>query len=111
MNLKRNPREVAEQILKRSICTVQVGAVVADGFGIFSWGWNSSGDGYGWHAEYHCLYRANRRRLAGATLYVAAIRQRNNKVVSAKPCLDCQKLVKICKAVLFRDKDGEWREL
>ncbi len=107
-----DPKELAEEILKRSICTVQVGAVLADGSGIFSWGWNHAGpEGMGMHAEAHCLRRANKARLNGATLYVASRRHRNHKVITSQPCLECQALLKGLTRVLWRDADGRWKDL
>lgn len=104
-----DPRELAVDLLTRSTCKVQVAAVLADHAGIFSWGWNSSWDGYGMHAEPHAITRANKRRLKGATIYVAARRKRNNKTVSAKPCDPCALWVrKWGLAVEYRNGDGVW---
>lgn len=112
MNMKAHPFDIATTLLNRSVCAVQVAAVAMDGWGVFATGWNNAGaDGFGEHAEHHCLRRANRKRLAEATLYVAARRQRNGRVVTARPCLECLKLVKCCKKVVYRDGDGEWRTL
>ena len=47
----RDPRELAIDLLPRSTCAVQVAAVLADANGIFGWGWNSAGSGFGEHAE------------------------------------------------------------
>ena len=38
MILPADPRRLAVDLLPRSRCAVQVAAVIADGFGIFSWG-------------------------------------------------------------------------
>jgi len=71
-------------LMGRSRCHVQVAAVLADRHGIFGWGWNSSGwDGYGLHAEAHALQRANRKRLAQATMWVVARRKRSGNPVTA----------------------------
>lgn len=112
MNLKSHPTEIAATLLSRSICAVQVAAVLVDRFGVFSWGWNSSGpEGLGEHAEAHAFRRANRRRLKGATLYVAAQRKRNKRVVTARPCEGCMSVVKRVGGVVYRDGDGNWRTL
>lgn len=103
---------LAVDILARSGCCVQVGAAIEDGVGILSWGWNSMGfDGYGIHAEAHAILRANKRRLRGATIFVASKRKRNGKVVPSKPCPDCQKLIdKWGLHVVWRDSNGVWLE-
>ena len=108
----KDPRELAIAMISRSQCSVQVGAVLADSYGIFSWGHNHVGfDGLGCHAEIECLRRANRRRVKQATMYIAALRKRNNKVITAKPCEHCQQLIRKCLLVWFRDGDGTWRLL
>ncbi len=100
---------LASDILARSICSVQVGAAIEDKNGIFSWGWNSEGSGFGLHAEVHAIRRANRTRLRGATIYVASMRRRNSKTVTSKPCPECQKLIdKWGLNVVWRNSDGEW---
>ena len=105
-----DPRELAEAILKRSICNVKVGAVLADKNGIFAWGWNHMGEsGYGVHAEVHCLSRANKSRLAGATLYVAGARARTGGAVPARPCADCAKKIVGVGKIVWRDSDSTWR--
>lgn len=71
-------------------------------------------DGLGQHAEDHCCERANRERLRGksAILYVAARRRRNGKVVTAKPCIDCWRIL-VSHTLLtdYRDGDGQWLTL
>ena len=113
MKKPADPRELAIAILERSPCRIKVGAVLADDWGIHSWGWNSAGpDGYGQHAEEHCLSRANRRRLPMSTLYVAACRTRNSGtkgVVTAKPCPDCARFLRGI-PVVYRDGSGTWQE-
>ena len=83
--------DLAVDILARSTCMVQVGAAIVDYKGsIISWGWNSSGpSGCGLHAEAHAIGRANRKRLRGATIYVASVRQKNDGVsrVSRAQCV------------------------
>jgi cytidine deaminase len=102
---------LAEDILERSKCSVKVGASIQDATGILAWGWNSEGfDGYGLCAEAHAITRANRKRLRGSTIYVAGMRARNGKLVPARPCIDCQKLIdKWQLKVIWRDNDGSWR--
>ena len=111
--LKPNdPRELAVLILKRSICAVQVGACLADKWGIYVWGHNHIGfDGLGQHAEAECLRKANWRRLEGSTLYVAAVRRRNAKPINARPCSACQRLVARVGQVVWRGSDGSWHLL
>lgn len=109
MRKPADPRELAVDLLPRSICLVQVAAVLADDYGIFSWGWNSVGEGLGEHAEHHCYKRANKQRIRGATLYVAA-RWKDGKVCKAKPCVRCGKIVKAYNLiVVYRDGDGSWK--
>ena len=105
-----DPRELAEILLNRSICSVQVAAVIADRHGILAWGWNFVGGGYGKHAETHAISRANRKRLEGATIYVASQRKRNGKMVTSKPCQNCQNSINLNEIahVCWRDADGRW---
>lgn len=110
----RDPRELAVDLLPRSTCSIKCAAVIADKWGILSWGSNHVGfDGFGQHAEAEAIRRSNRKRLKGATIYVAAERTRNGKSVPARPCMDCFRL--ICKneikRVWFRDNDNKWKEL
>jgi len=107
----KDPRELAESILTRSICSVQVGAVIADKFGILSWGWNNVGGPveYGMCAERHAILRSNFERLRGATIYVAGRRKRNGKVVGCRPCPRCQSDIdRFGLRVRFRDGMGRW---
>ena len=112
MKLPADPRDLAVDLLPRSICSVQVAAVLTDKHGIYSWGWNNVGTCYGMHAEIHCLLRANRKRLPGSTLYVASQRQRNLKPVTSKPCLECAAAIRWAKIgkVLWRAGDERWIE-
>ena len=112
MQLKgQDPRDLVVGLLERSICKVQVAAVLADNWGIHAWGHNHMGfRGNGMCAEAFCLSRANRSRLPKSTLYIASRRLRNGKVVSARPCEDCQKLLKSIGSVVYRDSDGIWKE-
>lgn len=113
MRKPKDPRELAEAILSRSTCKVQVGAVLADRHGTFAWGWNGVGpDGAGIHAEAHCLSRADLNRALGlyATMYIAAYRK-GKRIVSAKPCDVCQGrlLWADVQKVMYRDSAGVWR--
>lgn len=104
-----NGAQLAIDILERSRCAVRVGAAIADGNGIFSWGWNSVGSGYGLHAEAHAIARANKKRLKGALLYVASKRDRSGKAVTSKPCAECQKLIdKWQLRVMWRENNEDW---
>lgn len=107
-----NGADLAVDILERSQCSVRVGAAIGDKFNIFSWGWNGTGpDGFGQCAEKHAILRANKKRLIGATIYVASKRYRNGKIVCSKPCSSCRKLIdKWGLIVLWRDVNGEWRD-
>ena len=110
----RDPKEIAEAMISRSICSVMVGACLADKHGVHAWGWNNLGlDGYGLHAEAHCILRANRKRLPRSTLYVASQRARNSKIITSLPCPECQGLIKWAQIgkVFWRDSDGTWRLL
>ena len=110
MNTNLNPQELVVQLLKRSTCSVQVAAVLADNAGIFAWGWNSSGvTGHGMHAEEHCLRRANPARVPFATLYVAARRRKSGRAVIARPCEKCAPIVSKCVWVEWRDSHGTWQ--
>lgn|SRR3990167_3447404 len=112
MRKPNDPKDLAVDLLRRSQCSVKVSAVLADAVGIVSWGRNHSGsDGMGCHAEVDCLRRANPKRIPGATLYVAAIRARNSKTITAQPCADCQRRIQRCQRVLWRDASGNWRAL
>ena len=114
MKLKKAcPKALAEDLLERSTCAVQVAAVLVDATGIFSWGWNSAGPkGLGEHAEVHCVRRANRVRLRNSTLYVAAKRKRSGKSVLAKPCLTCHDRACACgiRNVVYRQANGTWKQ-
>ena len=104
------PAELAMDLLGRSQCSVQVTAVLADNHGIAAWGWNSSGLGYGLCAERHCLSRANRRRLGGATMWVVGRRKKSKNYVNARPCDVCMKALVKVKKVMWFDGEG-WQEL
>jgi hypothetical protein len=102
-------KQLAVDILERSSCSVRVGAAIEDYYGIFAWGWNSVGSGHGLHAEHHAIQRANKKRLYGATIYVATKRYRNAKILVSKPCPECEKLIRKWDLhVVWRDRDGNW---
>lgn len=90
-----DPRQLTIDLLARSICSVQVAAVVEDhNRRIVGWGWNSVGSGFGEHAEASAIRRSNRKRLKGATIYVASTRMRNGKTICSRPCDDCDHLIR-----------------
>lgn len=95
-----DPEKLAIYAMSRSKCSVMVGAVIKDRVGIISIGWNSVGKGFGEHAEASAIRRANRKRLVGATIYVAASRGRNGKRLNSLPCEGC--LRKIRKAGIIK---------
>lgn len=101
---------LAIDILERSKCLVQVGAAIEDKRGIISWGWNFEGlDGMGCCAEAHAIIRANKKRLKGATIYVAGKWNNTGKTVKSKPCNSCQQLInKWNLKVSWRDANGDW---
>jgi deoxycytidylate deaminase len=113
MNVKVDPTELAEALISRSTCYVKVAAVIEDAHGVLSWGWNSVGEGFGKHAEAHAIERANKKRLEGATIYVAGTRKRNLKPVNSTPCEECMKLINKwgITDVWFRDNDNVWKLL
>jgi len=103
-------KQLAVDILGRSTCCVKVGAAIEDHTGILAWGWNNVDKGYGICAERHAIQRANKKRLYGATIYVAGSRSRNGKPVPARPCAECRKAIdKWQLHVIWRDRDGMWQ--
>lgn len=108
----KDPRELAIDLLPRSICRVQVAAVIADAHGIFSWGWNSVGNGDGEHAEAAAIRRSSRHRLRRATIYIASRRKRNKKMVCSKPCPECWGLLEGSglRKVCWLEANGVWME-
>ena len=109
MNLHSHPTDIAATLLNRSVCAVQVAAVLVDVCGVFSCGGNHAGaDGLGQHAECHCINRSNPHRLEQATMYIAARRRRNKRIVTARPCAVCEKMIWGCKRVVYRDTNGVW---
>lgn len=111
-------REVVKGLLSRSVCRVQVAAVLHDRHGIFSWGWNhcvvDGAKGSGMHAEAHAIRRANPKRLRGATLTVAGRRRKSGNWVYARPCtescLEFAKRVGI-QRIQYTTKSGGWEEV
>lgn len=110
MRKPADPRDLAVDLLPRSPSSIRVSSVIADKWGIISWGWNGPGaTGYGEHAERAAIRRANRNRLRGATIYVAGAYRDKNKIVCARPCESCRPLVdKYDLNVIYRDRDGRW---
>ena len=118
MNTKKPPRELVFDVLERSPCNmVQVGAVISDRWGNFSWGRNhpvvmSNGPGgCGMCAERDAIKRANRNRLPGSTLTVAAKWRRSGNLVSrAEPCKKCMAVILSngIATVEFITKSGVW---
>lgn len=106
-----DPRKLAEDLLDRSICAVQVAAVIADRHGIFSWGINHVGfDGLGQHAEAEAIRRGNVRRLRGSTIYIAARRART---ICAQPCARCFRMLMGygIRHHIWSEKNGQWSEM
>ena len=113
-----SPRELAETLLLRSECIIQMAAVLSDKYGIFSWGWNHPGPlSEGVHAEEHAIMRANRKRLRGAKLTVAGRRKKNGNRVLSRPCDDedwsCLLLVQSTRigTVEYHTKNGVWEKI
>ena len=106
----KSPKEVCLNLLKRSDCNVQVAAVLSDKHGIFAWGWNHSGpSGMGEHAEENCLKRASHKRANGAVMWIAGRYRKSKNTVNSSPCAFCWSLLKNCKYVCYRAKDGSWK--
>lgn len=98
MNRNRPPRDLVLDLTERGDHRMfMMAAVIADSRGIFSWGWNHKfekiEDGNSTHAEVHTIRRANRSRLAGATIYVAGKKRNNGEIILAKPCPVCQRRI------------------
>lgn len=118
MNTKKAARELAFAVAKRANdlwLPYQMGAVLVDSQGVFSWGWNHRGDRpdyFSIHAERHAVNRANPKRVEGSTLYVAGSRRETGRVLIAKPCEDCQFLLtkRRVKTVWYSTPDG-WKSL
>ena len=105
-----SPKEAVLYYMKRSTCSVQVGAVLWDNQGLVAAGWNHMGDsGFGEHAEINALKRANHKRLSKAILYVAGRRKKSKNPVNSRPCAACAPAVRGCFYVSWRDKDNSWQ--
>jgi deoxycytidylate deaminase len=106
-----DPVELAEIISRRSSCNVRVGAVATDSYGVFAWGWNSSGPtGYGECAELHMLKRANVRRLADSTVVVYSVRR--GKQICSIPCEKCMPRLKAARVHTVRCwNNDQWLEV
>lgn len=111
MKKPKDPRELVVGLLKRSTCKVQVAAALSDKHGIFAWGVNHAGDGYGLCAERETLRKCNYKRVSGAVLWIAARRKKSGNPVCSKPCAVCWPVVKQCLYVVYREKTGEWTVL
>lgn len=115
MNAKRDPREIAVELLKRSICKIQVAAVLTDKNGCnFGWGWNyPTPDGFSMHAEFHAIFSANPKRLKGSSITVAGKRRRSGNWVYSRPCeKKCLPLIKSVgiSEIEFITPFGEWKK-
>ena len=107
-----DPRDLVMNLLPRSLCQVQVAAVIVDSSGrIIGWGWNHSGpDGLGLCAERHAIKRSNGNRLAGGIVFVAGQWKKTGKLVNAIPCVKCQKALMNRKVMwMYRDDKGGWK--
>lgn len=89
MNRNKPLIELVTIIAKRSICAVQVGALIYDNkLRVISWGWNHSGiSGMGMHAEDHAIRRSNKTRLNNSTIIVLSIRR--SHIINSFPCPNC----------------------
>lgn len=110
MNLDMTPQLLAEMVMLRSTCNVQVGAVIADSHGVFSWFWNHVGNGMGAHAEAEAIRRANRKRLKGAEIYVASQWIHSGNISPSLPCPACMKKINAVGiyGIHYRIKSGRW---
>ena len=111
MKTNVDPRKFVEKLLSRSSCKVQVGACLSDKHGIFAWGVNHAGSGYGLCAERECLRKCNRKRVAGAVMWVASRRKKSENPVCSLPCAACWPAVSQCLYVIYRDKQGIWKRV
>lgn len=103
-----NTIELATIIAKRSECKIKVGCIIYDRYGIFAWGWNHSGDGYGMCAERHAISRANRARLKNAELLVLSFRR--GKRITSRPCIACAMAIRAAKIVktIYQNDRGKF---
>jgi len=117
MRKDKLPEQLAIDLLPRSICNVRAAAVIVDKKGrIVSYGWNRShltgSDVGGICAEREAIRRSNRRRLRGATIYVAGQWRDSGNYVEARPCAICHALLVKhgIRKVRFTTKEGMWLE-
>ncbi|OGY67355.1 MAG: hypothetical protein A3I24_01900 [Candidatus Harrisonbacteria bacterium RIFCSPLOWO2_02_FULL_41_13b] len=123
LNTHNDPRDVALGLALRSdLKTFNVGAVIFDKYGIFSWGWNhwlARGEQglISVCAERHALgiggeRLVNRRRLAGATIVVAGCKKHNGNIFLARPCEICFPfIVKFrIRKIIYTQRGGSWGE-
>jgi tRNA(Arg) A34 adenosine deaminase TadA len=105
-----SPKALTLRLLTRSPCSVSVAAVIVDAKGIVAYGWNHIGPtGFGAHAEREAIRRANKKRLEGARIYVAATRNRTRRPVLARPCVACLPLMrKYGLEIVYRNQEGRW---
>lgn len=116
MNTNRDPRDLALALAKRSnLKSFKLGAVIADSWGIFAWGWNYisvSGNCLMLSvcAECHAVANANRKRLKGAKIYVACLTRKGNAHL-ARPCNKCYEILKKVgiKEAVYSLNDGGWK--
>ena len=111
MRKPSDPKDLVLDLIPRSVCSVQMAAVICDAAGaILGWGWNHSGpDGYGMCAERYALMRCNQSRLWSGTIYVAGKWAEKGTLVHAKPCEKCEAVIrKFEMEVVFRNKKGKW---
>jgi|WetSurSiteA1Bulk_404760.scaffolds.fasta_scaffold00002_30 deoxycytidylate deaminase len=88
---------LARTVSKKSLCNVQMGAVVVSGKSIVGVGFNrvskthpiSRSQFPGLHAEVDCIIGVDRRHLVGATMYVYR-EHKDGSLAMSKPCLRCQ---------------------
>ena len=107
--LKNKPiKELVKIIANRSQCNIKVGAVIYDNYGIFAWGWNHSGDGFGACAERNAIARANRKRLKDSSIIIIAFRK--SKEICSFPCPKCYSVIKACKieSIYCVNQNKEW---
>ena len=113
MNTKQCRKELAMHLCKRSVCKVQMAAVLSDKEGrVLSWGWNNAGNGKGTHAEEMALKRANPKRIKGSVITVAGFRKDSH--VLSMPCLEkCWARIVAAEvtSVEYHTKEGEWKRV
>ena len=114
MNTHRDPRELVLALTKRADFKFQVACVIADKQGVFSWGWaHSLVNKYtSMHAEIHALSRANRERVKGAIMYVAATPRGQDRFVLAFPCDNCRLYLNNyqIRQVIFTTPSQTWKQ-